>query len=138
VRAFLNRVAGVASNDGSGSEQDVDLRRELEKARARIGRQERRIKRLRKRLSNEKPVEAQRGASLAKADTAGTPVFFVVGQGKSGTGWLQKTLDFHPEVLCSGEGKFFGREKRNETLIDAQAGNKFVQRKVPPARSTTR
>jgi hypothetical protein len=31
-----------------------------------------------------------------------------------------------------GEGRFFGREKRNEELIEAQAGNKFVQRKVAP------
>jgi hypothetical protein len=36
-----------------------------------------------------------------------TPVFFVTGLGKSGTRWVTKTLDFHPEVLCKGEGRFF-------------------------------
>ena len=37
-----------------------------------------------------------------------TPVFFVTGLGKSGTSWLMRTLDGHPEILCKGEGRFFG------------------------------
>ena len=36
-----------------------------------------------------------------------TPVFFVTGLGKSGTSWLMRTLDSHPEILCKGEGRFF-------------------------------
>jgi len=36
-----------------------------------------------------------------------TPVFFVTGLGKSGTSWLMRTLDGHPEILCKGEGRFF-------------------------------
>jgi Sulfotransferase family len=36
-----------------------------------------------------------------------TPVFFVTGLGKSGTRWLTRILDSHPEVLCKGEGRFF-------------------------------
>ena len=38
------------------------------------------------------------------------PVFFVVGQGKSGTTWVRNALDAHPEILCRGEGRFFGRD----------------------------
>jgi hypothetical protein len=40
------------------------------------------------------------------------PFFFVLGQPKSGTTWMQKALDAHPELLCRGEGKFmvFRRE----------------------------
>jgi hypothetical protein len=38
-----------------------------------------------------------------------TPVFFVVGQQKSGTTWLMRMLDSHPEILCKGEGRFFGK-----------------------------
>ncbi len=34
--------------------------------------------------------------------------FFLVGRGKSGTSWLMRTLDEHPEILCRGEGRFFG------------------------------
>ncbi len=35
--------------------------------------------------------------------------FFVVGHGRSGTTWLERTLNTHPEVLCLGPGMFFGR-----------------------------
>jgi hypothetical protein len=48
------------------------------------------------------------------------PVFFVVGLAKSGTTWLMKTLDAHPEVLCMGEGRFFGQEYRREVLAQTQ------------------
>jgi glycosyltransferase involved in cell wall biosynthesis len=37
-------------------------------------------------------------------------VFFVVGRAKSGTTWLMRTLDAHPEITCLGEGRFFGRD----------------------------
>lgn len=35
--------------------------------------------------------------------------FFVCGAPKSGTTWLQRILDAHPEVACSGEGHFITR-----------------------------
>jgi Sulfotransferase family len=48
-------------------------------------------------------------------------VFFVVGLGKSGTSWLMRTLDGHPEILCRGEGRFFGREwKRSPEQIQGR------------------
>jgi hypothetical protein len=40
------------------------------------------------------------------------PVFFVTGLGKSGTSWLMRTLDAHPEILCKGEGRFFAADWR--------------------------
>jgi hypothetical protein len=36
-------------------------------------------------------------------------IFFVCGAPKSGTTWLQRILDAHPEVVCSGEGHFIDR-----------------------------
>jgi hypothetical protein len=33
-------------------------------------------------------------------------VFFVCGAPKSGTTWIQRMLDAHPQVCCSGEGHF--------------------------------
>src|ERR671913_2476569 len=46
-----------------------------------------------------------------------TPVFFVVGQQKSGTTWLMRMLNSHPEILCKGEGRFFGGNWRQKNLI---------------------
>lgn len=36
--------------------------------------------------------------------------FFVGGHGRSGTTWLERTLNSHPEVLCLGPGMLFGRD----------------------------
>ncbi len=47
---------------------------------------------------------------------ANVPVFFVVGYQKSGTTWLMRMLDAHPEILCKGEGRFFGAEWRQKSL----------------------
>ena len=51
---------------------------------------------------------------------AGTPVFFVVGYQKSGTTWLMRMLDAHPEILCRGEGRFFGAW-RQKSLVRSEA-----------------
>lgn len=48
--------------------------------------------------------------------TVGVPVFFVVGNQKSGTTWLMRMLDAHPEILCRGEGRFFGGSWRQKSL----------------------
>src|SRR5918993_5378046 len=45
-----------------------------------------------------------------------TPVFFVTGVGKSGTSWLMRTLDGHPEILCKGEGRFFAADWRRADI----------------------
>lgn len=36
--------------------------------------------------------------------------FFALGNGRSGTTWLERTLNTHPEVLCKGSGMFFGKD----------------------------
>jgi len=48
--------------------------------------------------------------------TVSVPVFFVVGNQKSGTTWLMRMLDAHPEILCRGEGRFFGGSWRQKSL----------------------
>jgi hypothetical protein len=45
-----------------------------------------------------------------------TQVFFVCGSPKSGTTWLQRILDAHPAMMCSGEGHFY--EKFVRPLVD--------------------
>lgn len=45
---------------------------------------------------------------LSRAQAAmALPWFFVCGAQKSGTTWLQRILDAHPEIQCRGEGHFF-------------------------------
>lgn len=66
-------------------------------------------------------VRDRLGATSVKpSGDEAVPVFFVVGLAKSGTTWLMKTLDAHPEVLCKGEGRFFGEEYRREVLAQTQ------------------
>ena len=36
-------------------------------------------------------------------------LLFVCGAPKSGTTWLQRVLDAHPQIQCSGEGHFIER-----------------------------
>jgi Sulfotransferase domain len=52
-------------------------------------------------------------------------VFFIMGGGKSGTTWLQRLLNSHPEILCLGEGRFFNRDWGRDDL-------RHVEAKVPP------
>lgn len=68
----------------------------------------------------------ERGATLVPETFTGSmPVFFVVGHQKSGTTWTMKMLDAHPEILCRGEGRPFGRKFR-------QRYEEGMQRGYPP------
>ena len=57
---------------------------------------------------NQQLAQARGALRSPPSQREDTPVFFVVGMAKSGTSWLQHTLDSHPEILCKGEGRFFG------------------------------
>jgi hypothetical protein len=43
-------------------------------------------------------------------------VFFLVGEMRSGTSWLRRTLSAHPEVVCGHEASFFGRHYDHEEI----------------------
>jgi hypothetical protein len=58
---------------------------------------------------------------LPASATASSPVFFVVGNQKSGTTWLMRMLDAHPEILCRGEGRFFGGSWRQKSIKQRDA-----------------
>ena len=87
--------------------------RTLREAKTLLGSARRRIKSVRSRRAR------KRLAATGADSVASVPVFFVVGQQKSGTTWLMRMLDAHPEVLCKGEGRFFGAEWRQRSLKDA-------------------
>jgi hypothetical protein len=85
------------------------------------------LAKIRRRLGAMGKEETVRWASDGReASRKGFPAFFVVGEPKSGTGWLTKILDSHPEVLCRAKGMFFGRHRRRERLKSAGAS-------MPPA-----
>jgi len=43
-------------------------------------------------------------------------VFFIAGEMRSGTTWLQHSLSGHPEIVCGQEGSFFGRDYDREEI----------------------
>jgi hypothetical protein len=57
--------------------------------------------------------------------------FFAVGNGRSGTTWLERTLDTHPEILCKGSGMFFGKGIKNfggrRLLYEVLAGSEDLK-----------
>ena len=117
-RAFLgSRAHGLRNRLSGGKISALEYklarsRERLEKARQRLEKKDQKISTLQARL-----------------DPA--PVFFVVGLAKSGTGWLMNLLDTHPEVLCKGEGKFFGQEWTEHTLERMRAGKERTANRPP-------
>ena len=66
------------------------------------------LARIRRRLGVQGKAETARWASDGhEASGKNMPAFFVVGEPKSGTDWLTKILDSHPEVLCKAKGMFW-------------------------------
>ncbi len=105
LKAFLNLGVGAVTRATSG-----------ESARQQIAGKSTEIVALRRKLTQARSVRLPPDSSGKS-----TPVFFVVGHQKSGTTWLMKTLDSHPEILCRGEGRPFGRNWRQEHLKQRQA-----------------
>ena len=56
--------------------------------------------------ADERPVDLERGRDRVMS-VLSRDLFFVCGAPKSGTTWLQRLLDAHPELACSGEGHLF-------------------------------
>src|SRR5215218_4720549 len=98
---FIDLETGVTGLKGVARELGSRLGRvpALTRAAARLPRGAVRVP-----LTRHKPARRERGGN--------TPVFFVTGVGKSGTSWLMRTLDAHPEILCKGEGRFFAADWR--------------------------
>jgi hypothetical protein len=82
------------------------------------------IAQLRRRLAE---AEEKLARSEGRGPTGGlgedVSVFFMVGVPKSGTTWLRRMLDAHPEVFCKGEGRFFGRNDKDLNFENVQSNN---------------
>ena len=107
IKAFLNRDAGLVSrvtSDKSTQQQSVGKDGEIVELRREVAELKRKLTR------------ARGAARLPDPLVESTSIFFLVGYQKSGTTWLMKMLDSHPEILCQGEGRPFGRDWRQEHL----------------------
>lgn len=103
IRAYLELEAGVVRDSGTQAKNPVV---------AEVG--------------NKKSPNKAMSTSPGRPQES-VPIFFVLGVGKSGTTWLQRMLDRHPEILCKGEGWFFGREIRPERFKVPNAIGQRVQ-----------
>lgn len=112
ITAFLHVRAG-ATRGAPPSDERSQLRqaqRQVKAQRRQIAQMDREISELRA------EPQAAGGHRTSRSPNGAAPAFFVVGRGKSGTSWLMRTFNAHPEVLCRGEGRFFGRDWVREDL----------------------
>jgi glycosyltransferase involved in cell wall biosynthesis len=85
-----------------------------------LAKEQRRVNRIRRR-NRDLALEVQSlGQELEYPSDSPTSLrrttFFVVGEMKSGTSWVMWMLGSHPEIFCSGEGCFFGRDQEMEDI----------------------
>ena len=107
---FRNREAALRRTEAS-------LAAAARALRSKIGRQTRRQIAIKEaEIAALKRELARARGDGGRAGVEGTPVFFIVGQQKSGTTWLMRMLDSHPEIMCRGEGRFFGASWRQESV----------------------
>jgi hypothetical protein len=129
ARSFAKRKVGFALR----GEKELRLARQkineknvrLSKLREQMGKRDREITRLRAELGGTRST-----GDVPVVTQASIPVFFIVGFAKSGTSWLMRTLNYHPEILCTGEGLFFGRgtdlDKRRGTVAPSSLYGVFA------------
>ena len=115
TRLFIDLETGVTGFKGAvrGFRSRLGRVPVLPKALARLRQGAARVRLTRPQAG--KPARRERDGARRKLLRTGapdTPVFFVTGLGKSGTSWLMRTLDGHPEILCRGEGRFFAADWR--------------------------
>ena len=85
-----------------------------------LGKAESFLGRVRRKVRSRAARRARKQLAGGAGPAANVPVFFVVGYQKSGTTWLMRMLDAHPEILCKGEGRFFGAEWRQKSLKETE------------------
>ena len=96
----------ISAPDGKNEEPGQDRKA----VRERLARKNERLRKLREQLEKkDRELESLRSRLSQTRAGESAPVFFIVGRAKSGTSWLMRILDSHPEILCRGEGRFFGR-----------------------------
>src|SRR5215203_5415770 len=118
MKAFLNLEAGLRRNGSRGSRTPESHDAGSGGSQHPVAGEE----------SDGLPAGSTPARSVTRAATDEVvPMFFLVGRSKSGTSWLMRLFNSHPEILCRGEGKFFGEGKSN-ALRGALARSKELKR----------
>jgi hypothetical protein len=99
-----NPASGRGEDTAKFQEKLAEKNAKLKRARQQITKKNQELAVLRAMLT-----QARDGRSWTDSTNQTLPVFFIVGFAKSGTSWLTRIMDAHPEILCKGEGIFFGR-----------------------------
>jgi glycosyltransferase involved in cell wall biosynthesis len=113
LRSLNRRLQNRERRLRAANKQLKELNGALAKERRRSQRLRRRIRRLALEVqSSDWQLKQASGSVAAEQRTQ----FFVVGEMKSGTSWIMWMLGSHPEIFCSGEGCFFGRDQEVEEI----------------------
>ena len=120
-------VAGLKSRLGGGKEAG---NAELAKVRGNLATKNEALKRIRQQVANRDREIVRLQGELARSSGHSAnlahkhiSVFFLVGRARSGTTWLRRILNSHPEILCWGEGRFFERSFKLEESEQSQLTN---------------
>lgn len=141
IKAFLALEAGLTRGELPSfelvkpqSQRIAQRGKRIEQLQDALAEKEETLKQVRQQLADKSAElnELKAASSRRQNPLEVTPIFFVVGLPRSGTNWLMRTLNSHPEILCRGEGRFFGRNIRSEDLIEMQP-TKHLRRKIQPS-----
>ena len=118
MKALLARLPSRLRRNRELEAKVAEKNEIIRKVRRQVAKRDQDLTRLRAELAEVKIGEHSQNFSSER-----TPVFFVLGRGRSGTTWLRSVLNSHPEILCWGEGRFFERSFMREDFEQLQLEN---------------
>jgi uncharacterized coiled-coil protein SlyX len=118
MKALLARLPSRLRRNRELEAKVAEKNEIIRKVRRQVAKRDQELTRLRAELTEVKIGEHSQNFSSER-----TPVFFVLGRGRSGTTWLRSILNSHPEILCWGEGRFFERSFMREDFEQLQLEN---------------
>jgi uncharacterized coiled-coil protein SlyX len=118
MKALLARLPSRLRRNRALEAKVAEKNEIIRKVRRQVAKRDQELARLRAELT-----EVKIGKHSQNFSSERTPVFFVLGRGRSGTTWLRSVLNSHPEILCWGEGRFFERSFMREDFEELQLEN---------------
>ena len=118
IKALFARIPSHLRRNRELEAKVAEKNELLRKVRRQVAKRDQELAKLRTELTQIRNAKHSQGVF-----SGSTPVFFVVGRGRSGTTWLRSVLNSHPEILCWGEGRFFERSFKREDFQQLQLEN---------------